>query len=97
MAVVGDIAAAEQLLVVCRVVLLVEASRETKVGQLDVSRLVDEDVVWLDITVDEAEVVDGLNSEDALCHVELGDVLGEGVVLDQPARSETRSLNCLLT
>ena len=49
------------------------------------TRGVDEDVVGLDVPVDEAELVDGLDGEDALGHVELGHILRERVVLDQPA------------
>lgn len=47
----GRRAAVEQALVVRRVVLLVEAGRESKVGQLDVPVLVDQDVVRLDVAV----------------------------------------------
>ena len=87
--------AVEQTLVVGRVVLLVEAGGETKVGQLDVAVLVDEDVVGLDVAarsasshphdapMDEAELVDRLERQDALGDVEARDVLGERVVLDQ--------------
>ena len=70
--------------------LLVETSRESKVGELDVTLLVDQDVVRFNISVDEAEVVDGLDGKDAFRHVELGHVLGECVVLDQPGASEQR-------
>lgn len=48
---VSGIPTAEQALVVGRVVLLVEAGREAKVGQLDVAGAVDQDVVGFDITV----------------------------------------------
>ena len=40
----------EQLLVVSRIVLSVETSRQTEVGELDVSAAVEEDVVGLDVT-----------------------------------------------
>lgn len=48
--VVGDVSAAEQLLVVCRVVLLVEAGRESEIRQLDVARLVDQNVIRLNVS-----------------------------------------------
>jgi len=38
--------------------------------------------------MDEAQVVDRFYGEDTLRHVELGHVLGERVVLDQPVVSE---------
>lgn len=53
---VPGISAAEQALVVGRVVLLVEAGREAKVGQLDVAGAVDEDVVGFDVTVGKGSV-----------------------------------------
>lgn len=64
---------------------------------------INQDVVWLDITglcqlegqstelvslpMNEAQVVDRLDGENAFRHVKLGDVLGEGIVLDQPVLS----------
>lgn len=36
------------------------------------------------VPMDEAQVVNGLDSKDTLGHVELGHVLGERIVLDQP-------------
>ena len=43
----------QQLLVVGSIMLLVEARAETKVGQLDVSAAVQENVVRFDVAVDE--------------------------------------------
>ena len=43
--------AAQQLLVVRRFVLLVEAGRETKIGELKVAVFVEEDVVGFDVAV----------------------------------------------
>ena len=40
----------KEALVVAGVVLLVETSRQTEVGQLDMAIFVNENVVWLDIT-----------------------------------------------
>ena len=39
------------------------------------------------LPVDEAEIMDGLNGENTFCHVELGDILGKGIVFDQPKSS----------
>lgn len=43
--------ALEELTVVVLIVPLVEAGRETKIGQLDMATTVEENVVWLDVTV----------------------------------------------
>ena len=48
-----------------------EASAETKVGQLDVSSTVQQQVVWLDVSVYEAQTVDVVQSQSSLHHVEL--------------------------
>jgi hypothetical protein len=48
--VLGPVPAPKQLLVVGRVVLLVEPRGKTKVGQLDVTLPVDQDVVGFDVT-----------------------------------------------
>jgi hypothetical protein len=45
----GGILVIEQALVVGRVVLLVEAGREAKVGELDVAVLVNEDIIGFDV------------------------------------------------
>lgn len=42
----------------------------------------------MDIPMDKAEVVNSLNSQDTLCHVELCNVFRKGVVLDQPANRQ---------
>lgn len=36
------------------------------------------------LPMDKAQLVDGLDCQDALGHIELGDVLRERVILDQP-------------
>jgi hypothetical protein len=91
-------------------VLLMEASRESEIRQLDVTVLVDEDVVGLDVAggaerrgersasilmesglreaimnspMNEAQLVDCLDSQHTLGHVEPRHVLREGVVLDE--------------
>jgi hypothetical protein len=68
--VLGPVPASKQLLVVGRVVLLVEPGGETKVGQLDVTLPVDQDVVGFDVT---ASVTISLDQPDcsrmtALCN-----------------------------
>lgn len=40
--------------------------------------------------MDEAELVNSLDGEDAFGHVKLGHVFGEGVVLDEPADRRMR-------
>ena len=77
---------------------LLETSGETKIGQLDVAAPVEQNVVWLDISVlgqprlaeetadepvDEAKLVDRFYRQHALRNVESRHVLGEGVVFDQ--------------
>lgn len=44
-----------------------------------------------DEPMDESKLVDRLDGEDALSHVELGHVLRESIVLDQPGRAAQRS------
>lgn len=53
----GLIASVEKLLIVSRVVLLVEASGETKVRQFDVSARIDQNVVWLDVSAERSSDV----------------------------------------
>jgi hypothetical protein len=79
-------------------VLFVETGRQTKIGQLDMAKLVNEDIVRFDITkiskirrvplfnppMDKAEIVNRLDGEDALRHIKLCHVFREGIVLDQP-------------
>lgn len=73
--VLGPVPAPKQLLVVGRVVLLVEPGGETKVGQLDVTLSVDQDVVGFDVT---ARVTISSNQPDrsrmaALCNQRTGE------------------------
>ena len=62
-----------------------ESSAESKVSQLDVTVGPNQDVVGLDVAVDEAHLVDGLDGTDELCDVEEGEVLGERAQLDEEA------------
>lgn len=39
----------------------------------------------MSLPVNESQLVDGFDGQNAFRHVELGDVLGKGVVFDQPA------------
>jgi len=47
----------EQTLIVARIVLLVEAGGKAEIGELDVTLLVDENVVGLDVTGGRNEIV----------------------------------------
>lgn len=85
--------------------LLGEARGKTKVGQLDVATTIEENIVWLDITfgvlaneddigilhlpVYETQLVDSLNGQSNLCHVESCDVLGENFILDEHSHQVT--------
>lgn len=60
-----------------------KACAEAKVGQLDVSILVNEDVIRLDVAVDEAHFVDTLNSQCQLSHIEAGQVFREDAHSDE--------------
>lgn len=62
-----------------------EASAKAKVGQLYVSVSVYEDVVWLDVSVDEAHLVDALHSAGELCDVELCQLFFEDAETDEKA------------
>ena len=57
------------MLVVFRVVRPSEASAESKVCELDVTHFVNQDVVWLNVAVDEAHLVDAVHSADQLADV----------------------------
>lgn len=72
-------------LVVLGVVRPAKACAEAKVRQLDVSVLVNEDVVRLDVAVDEAHFVDALNSQCQLGHIEAGQVFREDAHSDEQA------------
>ena len=60
-----------------------ESSRQSEVGELDMSTAIKKNVVGLDITMYEPEFVYSLNGQSDLGHVESGDVFGEDLVLDQ--------------
>lgn len=44
---------------------------------------VQQEVVWFDVSVNEAQLVDGVNGQHRLCYVELSGLLSEGVLLHQ--------------
>ena len=50
---------------------------------------VQEEVVRLDVTVNEAEAVDVLDGEGGFYHVELSSVLGQGILLHQKGHQVT--------
>ena len=58
------------MLVVFRVVRPSKASAEPKVSELDVTHLVNQDVVWLDVAVDESHLVHAVHGADQLTDVE---------------------------
>lgn len=79
-----NVAAAEKTLVIGRVVLLVETGGKAEVREFDVTQRVNEDVIGFNVTMDETKIMHSLNSQDTFGHVELGDVLRESVVFDEP-------------
>lgn len=72
-------------LVVLGVVRPAEACAQTKVSQLDVSVQVNEDVVGLDVAVDETHLVDTLDGQCELRHVEARQGFGEDAHSDEQA------------
>ena len=72
-------------LVILGVVSPAEAGAKAKISQLYVSISVYEDVVRLDVSVDEAHLVDTLHGAGQLCDVELGQLLLEDAQSDQKA------------
>lgn len=44
---------------------------------------VQQEVVWFNVSVNEAELVDGVNGQHRLCYVELSGFLSESVLLHQ--------------
>lgn len=62
-----------------------EASAKAKVGQLNVSVSVYEDVIWLDVAMDEAHFVNALHSTGELCDVELSQLFFEDAQADEKA------------
>lgn len=72
-------------LVILGVVCPAEARAQTKVRQLDVSIQVDKNVVGLDVAVDEAHLVDALDGQCQLRHVEACQWFGEDAHSDEQA------------
>ena len=72
-------------LVVLGVVCPAEARAQAEVCQLDVSVQVDEDVVGLDVAVDEAHLVDTLDGQRQLRHIEACKRFGEDAHPDEQA------------
>ena len=46
-----------------------ETGAEAKVGEFDMTASINEDIVWLDVTVDETQVVNILDSRSQLSNV----------------------------
>ena len=47
-----------------------EASTEPEVCEFDVATLVNQDIIWLDITMDETDAMDAVNGQHQLRNVE---------------------------
>lgn len=45
--------------------------------------------------MDESQLVNGLNRQNALSHVEFRDILGKGVIFDQPRSQEVISISII--
>ncbi len=58
------------LVVIFRVVGPTESCAETEIGELDVTGSIDENIVWLDVSVDEAHRMDTLDGADKFGNVE---------------------------
>lgn len=61
-----------------------ETGGKAEVREFDVTQRVNEDVIGFNVTMDETKIMHSLNSQDTFGHVELGDVLRESVVFDEP-------------
>jgi len=78
----------QTVLVVLGVVSPAEPGTQSKVGQPDVTVLVDEDVVWFDVSVDEPHGVHGLNGKYELRDVELSQL----VIKDSKLNEQTHQV-----
>lgn len=50
---------------------------------------VQEQVVWLDVSVDKAQLMDGVDGQHSLCYVELSSFFCQGVLLHQKGHHVT--------
>lgn len=50
---------------------------------------VQQQVIWFDVSVDKAQLVDGVNGQNRLCNVELGGFFRQGVFLHQQSHHIT--------
>ena len=64
---------------------------EAKVGDSDVPIHVDQDVLWLDVTIDDVTIVHVLEAEKDLSHVKLGQFFREASLLQQVEEQLTTS------
>lgn len=60
-----------------------KSSAETKICELDVAIGSNEDVVWLDVTMNESHLVDRFDSTDKFSNVEESEMLRKSSQLDQ--------------
>ncbi|KAH3665500.1 hypothetical protein OGAPHI_003686 [Ogataea philodendri] len=79
----------QQLFVIIGVVSLVEPCGKTKVGKLDMSSHIDQNVIGLDVSMNEAQSMNSLDGQNTLCNVESCHVLGEDLPLDQHSHQIT--------
>src|SRR2546421_9637440 len=63
--------------------LLSSPGGKAEVGELDMASAIQQDIVWLDVSMQEAELVNSLNRHDNLCHVKPRDILREDLILNQ--------------
>lgn len=56
---------------------------ETEIRQFDVTVFVNQDIIWLNISVDETEFVNSFDSKNAFCHIKAADIFAECVVFDE--------------
>lgn len=79
----------QQVLVVRRIMLLVETSREAEISKLDVTTTIKQDIVRFDVSVYEAKLVNRLNGQSKLCHVKARNVFREDFILDEHCHQVT--------
>ena len=68
-----------------RVVGPMKPGTQSEICQLQVSSLVNQNVVWFDVPVNESQFVNALDRTNKLCDVETGGPFGKPAVLDQQA------------
>ena len=72
-----------QVSVIIRSVCFLQARAKTKIGEFQVAICINQKVVWFDVPMDEAELVDGVDCQHRLGHVKLSLVFCQGIFLHQ--------------